>query len=204
MTLNRRLLLAATLASSFVAGSAFAQAPAGPQILRGVVTAVEANAMTIKGKDKKLTTINMAPGWTVSVMKPVTMDEVKPGSFIGTAEMPQEDGSGKSLEVHVFPPGVKMGEGHYPWDLKKGSMMTNGTVGKVVPGKKGQELEVSYNGQPSRKIVVPKKVPIVMITPADKAMVKKGTNVFLVAFPTPKGLVANAVSTGVGGKAPAM
>ena len=204
MTLNRRLLLAATLASSFVAGSAFAQAPTGPQILRGVVTAVEANAMTIKGKDKKLTTINMAPGWTVSVMKPVTMDEVKPGSFIGTAEMPQEDGSGKSLEVHVFPPGVKMGEGHYPWDLKKGSMMTNGTVGKVVPGKKGQELEVSYNGQPSRKIVVPKKVPIVMITPADKAMVKKGTNVFLVAFPTPKGLVANAVSTGVGGKAPAM
>jgi hypothetical protein len=44
----------------------------------------------------------------------------------------------------------------------------------------------------------------VMITPADKAIVKKGTSVFLVAFPTPKGLVANAVSTGVGGKAPAM
>ena len=203
MIFNRRMLLAATLASSLVAGSALAQA-AAPQILRGVVTAVEANALTIKGKDKKLTTINMAPGWTVSVMKPVTMAEVKPGSFIGTAEMPQEDGTGKSLEVHVFPPGVKMGEGHYPWDLKKGSMMTNGTVGKVVPGKKGQELEVSYNGQPSRKIVVPKRVPIMMITPADKAMVKKGTNVFLVAFPTPKGLVANAVSTGVGGKAPAM
>ena len=89
--------------------------------------------------------VGLTPTWTVAVMKPVAIDAIQPGSFIGTSEMPNKDGtSGKSLEVHVFPPGVKMGEGHYGWDLKPGSMMTNGTVGKVVAGKKGsRELDVS-------------------------------------------------------------
>ena len=54
----------------------------------------------------------------------------------------------------MFPPGVKAGEGHYGWDLRKGSMMTNGTVGKVTAGAKGRELDVTYpNGE--RKIIVP-------------------------------------------------
>ena len=66
---------------------------------------------------------------------------------------PAADGSGRSLEVHVFPPGVKIGEGHYAWNLRKGSMMTNGTVGKVTVGPKGRELQISYpTGQ--RRVVV--------------------------------------------------
>lgn len=85
----------------------------------------------------------------------------RPGSFIGTA-MPKKDGTGKSLEVHVFPPGVKMGKGHYGWDLKKGSMMTNGTVGQVVAKKGSRHWEVSYS-YGKRKITVPANVPIVQI-----------------------------------------
>nr|QQZ50609.1 hypothetical protein JKL49_03660 [Phenylobacterium glaciei] len=101
----------------------------------------------------------------MQITKSVTAAQIVPGSFIGTAEMPQKDGTGRSLEVHVFPPGVKMGEGHYGWDLKKGSMMTNGTVGKVVASKSGSAFDVSYSTG-VRKIVVPAKTPSCRSSPA--------------------------------------
>ena len=138
-------------------------------------------------------------------MKAVAIDAIQPGSFIGTTEMPSKDGStGKSLEVHVFPPGVKMGEGHYGWDLKPGSMMTNGDVATVVAGKKGsRELDVSYPTG-TRHITVPANVPVVQITPGKREMLKVGTPVFMVVGKTPNGLVTNSVSVGENGAKPPM
>lgn len=198
--------LGAALMSATVAAAQPAP-PAGqpaPQVVRGTITAVEPNALTLTSRAGQPMTIALAPDWSVQVTKPVTVAAIQPGSFIGTSEMPQANGTGRSLEVHVFPPGVKMGEGHYGWDLKKGSMMTNGTVGKVVAGAHGQELEVSYSTG-SRHIVVPPKVPIVQITPGERAMVKPGTKVFLIAVKTPNGgLATNGVAVGEAGKAPPM
>ena len=198
MSLPRALAAVAVLA----AASAHAQVPA-LKIVRGVVTEVKPAQLTLKDKDGKPVTVMLGDSWNVAVMKPIKADAIQPGSFIGTAEMPQADGTGKSLEVHVFPPGVKMGEGHYGWDLKPGSMMTNGTVGKVVASKSGRELDVTYS-YGTRHIVVPPKVPIVQMTPGTKDMVKKGTAVFIVAVQTPAGLKANSVSIGEKGKGPAM
>ena len=179
-------------------------APPTPSIVRGTVTAMTDASLTIKTA-KGPQTVGLIPAWSVAVMKPVAIDAIQPGSFIGTSEMPNKDGtSGKSLEVHVFPPGVKMGEGHYGWDLKPGSMMTNGTVGTVVAGKKGsRELDVSYAyGQ--RHIVVPAKAPVVQITPGKREMLKVGTPVFMVVGKTPNGLVAGSVSIGENGAKPPM
>ena len=80
-----------------------------------------------------------------------------------------------------------MGEGHYAWDLKKGSMVINGPVGKAVASKNGQELDVTYS-YGTRQIVVPKNVPIVQIAPGDRAMVKPGVSVFLLAQSSAGGL----------------
>lgn len=188
------------------AGAAWAQAPAGPMVVRGVVTAMDATSLTVKGAKGVKTTVGLAPSWTVAMMKPVTTDAILPGSFIGTAEMPQKDGSGKSLEVHVFPPGVKMGEGHYGWDVKPGSMMTNGTVGTVVAGKKkgSRQLEVNYSSG-KRTITVPANVPIVMISGGTRAMVKVGTPVFMVVQKAAGGkLMTGSVSVGENGAKLAM
>ena len=192
-------------------GAASAQTPAPPSgppakpptVVRGVVKAMTPSQLTIKTA-KGDETVNLAPTWNVAVMKPVAIDAIQAGSFIGTTEMPGKDGEGKSLEVHVFPPGVKMGEGHYGWDLKPGSMMTNGTVGKVVAGKKGsRELDVSYSyGQ--RHITVPANVPVVQITPGSREMLKVGLPVFMVVGKTPNGLVAGSVSIGENGAKPPM
>jgi hypothetical protein len=199
-----RMAMAAA-AVTLMAGAAQAQAPAGPSVVRGVVTAMDAGSLTVKGEKGGVTKVALAPTWSVAVMKPVEPEAIKPGSFIGTAEMPQKDGTGKSLEVHVFPPGVKMGEGHYGWDKKPGSMMTNGTVGTVVAGKKGsRQLEVNYT-YGKRTITVPKNVPIVQITGGTRAQVKPGIPVFLVVQKGAGGqLTAGSVSIGENGKKPPM
>jgi hypothetical protein len=201
-----KVMTAAAAVVTLSAGAAWAQAPAaGPSVVRGVVTAMDASSLTVKGDKGAKTTVGLAPTWNVAVMKPVAPDAIQAGSFIGTAEMPQKDGTGKSLEVHVFPPGVKMGEGHYGWDLKPGSMMTNGTVGTVVAGKKGsRQLEVNYS-YGKRTITVPANVPIVQITGGKREMVKVGTPVFMVVQKGANGqLMAGSVSVGENGAKPAM
>jgi hypothetical protein len=200
---NAALALSAVLALS--ATAAVAQAPPTPIVVRGALTAVTASSVTVK-TDKGSQQVTLAPNWGVAVLKPVAIDAIQPGSFIGTAEIPSKDGStGRSLEVHVFPPGVKRGEGHYGWDLQPGSMMTNGTVGKVVAGKKGsRELDVSYSyGQ--RHITVPANVPVVQITGGDRAQLKPGIPVFMVVQKASTGgLVTNSVSIGENGAKPPM
>jgi hypothetical protein len=183
---------------------AAAPATGARQIVRGEVTAVAADHLDLKTREGKPLTVALAPNWNVAVMKPITAEAIQAGSFIGTTEMPQADGSGLSLEVHVFPPGIKMGEGHYAWDLQPGSMMTNGTVGKVESVSAGRALDVSYpNG--SRHVVVPANAPIVQITGGTQAMIKPGAKVFLIADPTADGhLTANTISVGENGAAPPM
>jgi hypothetical protein len=198
---------AALAALSFAAATAaFAQPPAtppAPTIVRGVVTALTDTSVTVK-TDKGPQVVGLTPSWSVAMTKAVAIDAIQPGSFIGTTEMPKAEGQGESLEVHVFPPGVKMGEGHYGWDLKPGSMMTNGTVGKVVDGKKGsRELDVSYSyGQ--RHITVPANVPVVQIGPGKREMVKVGVPVFMVVQKASTGMMTNSISVGENGAKPPM
>ena len=54
--------------------------------------------------------------------------EIKEGSYVGTAAVPQADGTLKALEMQVFPPSMRgVGEGSRDWDLGAGSSMTNGS-----------------------------------------------------------------------------
>jgi hypothetical protein len=181
-----------------------AEAQAPPGVARGTIVSIQNDTLTLKLADGSTEKIALAKDWKVSVLKPVSVDTIQPGSFIGTAEMPQRDGTGRSLEVHVFPPGVKAGEGHYDWDLKKGSKMTNGTVGEVKGSGKGRELQVSYpNGE--RKITVPPNVPVVQITPGERTLAKPGTAAFLIVAKTPSGeLSSGAIAVGENGAAPPM
>ena len=202
----KKILSMAALAAVLGPFAAIAQGPppGPPPVVRGVIVSLTGDTLTLKTEGGKTENVALGKDWTVTVLKPVDVTSIQPGSFIGTAEMPQKDGSGRSLEVHVFPPGVKAGEGHYGWDSKPGSMMTNGTVGKVTSGAKGRELQVTYpNGE--RKIVVPKGVPIVQFTNGDRSLIKPGIAAFLIAPRTPAGgLIANGIVIGENGAKPPM
>ena len=189
------------LAAIVMAGVAQAQTPTP---VRGTIAEVAADKLTLTKADGTSVTIGLLPNWVVSVMKPIGIEAIQPGSFIGTAEMPQEDGTGRSLEVHIFPPGVKIGEGHYGWDLKEGSMMTNGTVGEVTATPDGRKITVSYPGG-TLTLAVPADVPIVEITNGTQDQLKAGIPAFVVVFPLPDGTQGTgAVAIGENGTAPPM
>src|SRR5258708_22100503 len=63
----------------------------------------------------------------VAVVK-ASMADIKENTFLGSAAMPQPDGTQKALEVHIFPEAMRgTGEGHRPYTTP-GSTMTNGTA----------------------------------------------------------------------------
>jgi hypothetical protein len=198
----RNLLL--PVAAIVLAGAVQAQTPPAP--VRGTLTEIAADSITIAKADSTTVKLGLIQPWMVSVMKPIGIEAIQPGSFIGTTEMPQEDGTGRSLEVHVFPPGVKVGEGHYAWDLQEGSMMTNGTVGEVTESADGRTITVSYP-EGTRTIEVPAGIPIVEITNGTPDQLKVGIPVFVIAFPAPDGsgnLMTGGIAIGVDGAAPPM
>jgi len=95
--------------------------------------------------------------------------------------MPQADGSQSALEVHIFTEAMRgTGEGHYPWDLRPQSTMTNANVEQIVSAVDGPTLTLKYKGG-EKKIVVPANTPIVAYVPADKSDLKPGLKVFIVA-----------------------
>jgi hypothetical protein len=72
------------------------------------------------------------------------------------------------------------GEGHYPWDLKPQSTMTNANVEQVVSAVDGRTLTLKYKDGET-KIIVTANAPIVTYVPRDKSDIKPGAKVFIVA-----------------------
>jgi hypothetical protein len=173
------LALAAVLAApSF----AFAQAPAGVRV-QGVVTAIGPNGLTVRGADGKETALGLAPGFTVVMSHPVPKDAVKPGAFVASANLSEGEGVGRSLELRMFEPGVKLGEGNRPMTqagAQPGQMMTNATVTKVATTPAGLELDVAYPGG-TRHLVVPPDVPVIASTPMAPSSLKPGASVTTLA-----------------------
>ena len=199
-----RATIGALLGAALMTAGMPAAAQDATQHVRGKVATLTADTLVVKLKSGTPITVQLAPTWRVAAMKTVGMDAIKSGSFIGTTTIERPDGTGRSLEVHVFPPGVKMGAGHYPWDLKPGSMMTNGDVGKVVTGPKGNTIEVSYPGG-THTVLVPPSAKIVETGAGDRAMVKPGVSVFLIAAKQADGtLAADTVLVGENGAPPPM
>ena len=103
------------------------------------------------------------------------MADIKENTFLGSAAMPQPDGTQKALEVHIFPEAMRgTGEGHRPYAPVPGSTMTNGTAaGATVTGVDGSAIKVKYKDG-EKLIVVPPNVPIVRYEIGSAADLKAG------------------------------
>ena len=202
ITLNK-MLLASTLAAAMAVG--LAHAAEAPRVgVRGAITAIDGDAMHVKVNSGEDVTVLLTPATQVRAVILAKIDEIKPGSYIGSAAMPNADGSLTALEVHVFPPAMAgTGDGHRAFDLKEGSSMTNGTVGDLVVSN-GRTLTVKYKGG-EQKIVVPEDVPIVNLEPGDRSLLKAGVKVVLFAAKGADGTItAQAISAGKDGVTPPM
>ncbi|MBI3709243.1 MAG: hypothetical protein HY246_16440 [Proteobacteria bacterium] len=188
----------------FAAAPVLAQTPTTLRV-RGVVEAVDGSALVVKSREGKTLKVSLADNYAVTEVVPIDFAAVKAGAFIGTAAMPQADGSLVALEVLVFPEAARgSGEGHYPWDLQPQSTMTNATIAAAVDSAKGRELTLNYKGG-SNKVMVPQGVPVVTFEPGDRAIVKSGANVMFTATIAADGAMSAArVLVGRGSLVPPM
>ena len=192
------------LAGAIVAASCMA-ATAQTVRLRGTIEKADGNVLTLKsseGADFKLTLTENA--MVVAVVK-ASMADIKEGTFLGSAAMPQPDGSQKALEVHIFPEQMRgAGEGHRPYAPIPESTMTNGAAsGSTVAGIDGSTIVVRYKDG-EKKIVVPPNVPIVRYEIGSNSELKTGARfTVLAANKKPDGtLEANRINVGRDGIVP--
>ena len=173
-----RAFSAAALSLLAVTSIANAQ---GTVRLRGTVDRIEGSMYVIKLSDG--TEAKVAPtekALFVAIVK-ASLSDIKQGSFVGTTGMPQADGSQKAIEVHIFPDAMRgTGEGHYPWDLRPQSTMTNANVEQTATGVDGQTLTLKYKDG-EKKILVPPDAMIVTYVPGDKSEITPGTKIFIAA-----------------------
>lgn len=190
-----------------VATAAPAQVPAAPptQRIRGDIVALDGLSLQVRSRAGEALTVKLAENYTVSAVVKISIDRIVPGAFVGTATMPQADGTQTAIEVLLFPEARRgSGEGHYPWDLQPGSMMTNATVSDVVSVDKARRMTLKYKDG-EKIVVVPPEAPIVTFEPGDRAMLQPGAHILVTATKQPDGsLTAGGLAVGKDGLVPPM
>jgi hypothetical protein len=200
MTRTIRLVLAGVI----IAASCSA-ATAQTMRMSGTIEKVDGNVLALKSSDgveAKLTLTEKA--MIVAVVK-ASMADIKEGTFVGSAAMPQPDGSQKALEVHIFPEQMRgVGEGHRPYAPVPNSTMTNGAAfNATVAGVDGSTIVVKYKDG-EKKLVVPPNTPILRYEIGSKSDLKAGAR-FTVLAATKKSdgtLEANRINVGRDGAVP--
>ncbi|RSZ41261.1 MULTISPECIES: hypothetical protein [unclassified Variovorax] len=202
------LLVAITfLAAAGASLSATAQSSDTVRI-RGTLVRVDASTLVVQDRGGEVVSLARPADLAVSEVYPIKLSDIRRGSFIGTAAMPQPDGTQKALEVVVFPEAARgTGEGHRPWDLLPQSTMTNATVADLAAAPKsvrgGQQLHLTYKGG-EKTVIVPPHVPVVTFRPGTDALLVPGARVLVNAQEKNGTPTALRVTAGRNGFAPPM
>src|SRR5256886_6383786 len=156
MTRTIRLVLAGAI---FAASCSAAMA----QTMRmsGTIEKADGNVLSLKSSDGTEVKLTLTENAMIIAVVKASMADINEGTFLGSAAMPQPDGSQKALEVHIFPEQMRgTGEGHRPYAPVPNSTMTNGTAsGETVTGVDGSTMVGNYKDG-EKKIVVPPNAPI--------------------------------------------
>src|SRR5437660_8426941 len=169
------------LAGAIIAASS-AAATAQTLRVRGAIEKVHGNLLTLKSSDGAELKLTLTDNAMIVAVVKASMADIKEGTFLGSAAMPQADGSQKALEVHIFPEQMRgTGEGHRPYAPVANSTMTNGTAsGATVSSVDGSSIVVKYKDG-EKKIVVPPGIPIVRYEIGGQADLKSGAHFTVLA-----------------------
>jgi hypothetical protein len=150
-----------------------------PVRIRGTVERVDGPVYVVKNRDGAEMKVTVSdPGLYVAIVKS-SMADIKPGMFVGATGMTQPDGSQRAIEVHIFPESMRgTGEGHYDWDLKPNTKMTNANVEQTVAGVDGPVLSVKYKDG-EKKVLVTPETAVVTYVAGSKDDLKPGTRIFV-------------------------
>jgi hypothetical protein len=207
----QRMLIAGLLSCITAFVSAQPASPQAPVRVRGTLEKVTPTQLVVKDRSGEVVTLARPADMPVSEVLPIRLQDIQVGSFIGSAALPQADGSQLALEVLVFPEAARgTGEGHYAWDLQPQSTMTNATVASLavapsqMPG--GQQLLLKYKDG-EKLLMVPAGTPIVTLRGAkaeENVLLIPGAKVMVVAQIKDGQPTAMRVTVGRNGFAPPM
>jgi hypothetical protein len=192
----------------------------GQQRLAGDVVAFHASVLTLRttlGQTLEL----KAPGkLRITERMPAAWSDIVPGSYVGTTAVPQDDGTLRAREVHLFTEAQRgTGEGHYPMATpgdtmtnatvsgmsggarRRGDTTTNGTVSAAGAGEVAR-LTLTYKGG-EKTVVVPPGTPLVAGRPGGAHLLVPGAHVLAYAHrDADGGLTLDRVSVGQGSFVP--
>lgn len=148
------------------------------QRLRGQITRVDGDMLYLRTSNGQPATVLLAPDASVTSVQPAKLTDIKPGRFVGTAARPGDGGRWQTIEVHIFPVGSRLGEGHHPWAPEPGATMTNADVTAAAVKASDGKMTLATGGQ-TYEFDVPKGTPIVTMDPGTRALIKKGAHVVI-------------------------
>jgi hypothetical protein len=158
-----------------------ASAQDAPVRVRGTIDRLDGDFYVVKLRAGGEAKVKLPDNVMVVALIKASLADIKQGSYIGVAGMPQPDGSQRALEVHIFPEPMRgTGDGHRGWDLQPTSTMTNGNVEQTAASSDGQVLTLKYKDG-EKKIVVSADTPIVIYVPGEKSELKPGAPIFIAA-----------------------
>ena len=207
-TFTNSIILPAMAASAMLAvlplSSAHAQDAQRVRI-RGTIESLSGDTLKVKTREGSEATIALKSGWRVGGITGASVNDIKPGDFVGVGSVPNGSGPDDAVEVLIFPAAMKgTGEGNRPWDARPNSSMTNATVSNAVKQVKGHTITLTYQGH-EKTIDIPEGTPIVTIAPATKDDVKPGAGVIVNAEKAADGSLSSAqLSVGLNGIIPPM
>ena len=185
-------------------------ATAAAQPVRGTIETVDGNLLTLRSNAGAEFKLMLSENALIVAVVKASMADIKEGTFLGSAAIPQPDGSQKALEVHIFPEQMRgTGEGHRLYAPVANGTMTNGTMtngatsGSTVAGVDGSTIVIKYKDG-EKKIVVSPNVPILRYEIGGKDDLKAGAR-FTVITTTKKPdgtLEANRINVGREGVVP--
>jgi hypothetical protein len=151
------------------AATAAAQAPTR---VRGKITAVDGDTISVDGKSR----VRVGDQTEIVYTQPIALADIKPGDFLGVTSTKGADGALTASEVRRFP--KPLNPGHRPFDGRDDQTMTNATVGAMVQAAKGRELTLTYEGG-AQKIMVPENASVSALVPGSRAQLVPGAPVNL-------------------------
>jgi len=185
-----------------ISSAAFAQTPTR---VRGTVQKLDGNVLTVKTRGGDTVNIRMADNFGVMGLAKASVNDITTNKYIGTTTVGERNGALVADEIHIFTEQMRgTAEGHYDWDLRPDSKMTNANVASISSMGKDRVMTVQYKGG-EKKILVPPTAVVVAFTPSDKSELKPGAQIFCVAQKQPDGsLTAARVNVGLQGQIPPM
>jgi hypothetical protein len=167
--------------------------------VRGTITSLDGDVLSVKSREGKDMKIQLAPDAQVVTTKKVKASEFKPGSYVGVTSVKGADGRLVAKRVHALGPQVP--QMHGAWDSIPGSMMTNSNITGITKMGKGSELTLK-NKDGEQKILVNSKTEYYNFAPGTRADLKKGETIFTGARVDGDKLLAQRVAVSKNGVKP--